>query len=347
MAVSTELINTTLADLKGPLEDNFTRYNELMEKLFSKKQVKFAGGTYIERPFIKGATGRAKAIRSGSELLNRVRTKQTEKLQVQPGRFVHTLHIPNIELAQNTGPAAAVSLLKEYPVNDLEALQRDMNKYFLTGSSEDLAISSADMYSFLTLNGQFSSGVGTGVTNGILDFAAPSAQTDTVEGVAKSEAGYHYNQYGAITNWATNGVRTWKKVLRTCAKHGKHKDAKSYVIFTDDVTFGNYEDSRSNAIRVRLVSDATETDATFELSLMGAMVCHSLDLDPSLFTGDAANGVTYMVDTDYCEFQVVEALKLSDFKESEDQDVVYAKAPFHGNWIFTRLPAHGCVAGGN
>jgi hypothetical protein len=115
----------------------------------------------------------------------------------------------------------------------------------------------------------------------------------------------------------------------------------------DDDTYSNFEESRLNLVRVKLVEDKTERGNLLGLDLGLAKVYSSIDLDRDDFTGAAANGVTYMLNTDFIEFPMAEAPKISDFKERVgDQDVVTALFSMQGNMICTKLPAQGCVSGG-
>jgi hypothetical protein len=80
-------------------------------------------------------------------------------------------------------------------------------------------------------------------------------------------------------------------------------------------------------------------------------VYSSIDLDNADFAPaggfDPSNGVTYILNTDYLEMPVHEAPQMSEFKERVgDQDVVTAVFSMQANLIATKLPAHGCVAGG-
>lgn len=347
MAVSLELLNSTQSEYSGDLIFAFERHNELMAELYDAKQVKFKGGTYIERPFSKGMVGNTTKIRNGTEMLTRTSNNILEKLRVQPGRTIHSLYIPKTDLAQNTGKNAVVQLINQYPVNDLKMLGNDKNRYFLTGTTSGRGITADKLYVYLTLNGDFASGQGEGVTNGLLDFVVPASQSDTVENVAKSSATGHYNQYGLITGFSTNGSSTIKSVLRKCIREGGHKDGRTYVLFMDDVTFGNLEAERDGKVRLSLNTDKTEAAAVLDLGLYGATVYSSADLLPSVFSGTGTGGVTYIVDKDHIEYQVVEKTEFGEWRESEDQDVVYNKLVEHGNWIMQQFPAHGVVAGGN
>jgi hypothetical protein len=81
-----------------------------------------------------------------------------------------------------------------------------------------------------------------------------------------------------------------------------------------------------------------------------AKVFSSIDLDnaSSGFAGsDAADGVTYLINTDYLEFPTLEAPTISEFQERVgDQDVVTALFSMQGNMICTKLAAQGAVTGG-
>ena len=74
--------------------------------------------------------------------------------------------------------------------------------------------------------------------------------------------------------------------------------------------------------------------ACIGLSLGLASVTSSIDLDRSSFSAPANDGVTYMLNTDYIEFPMLEAPNVSEFKERVgDQDVVTAIFAMQGNRI--------------
>ena len=119
------------------------------------------------------------------------------------------------------------------------------------------------------------------------------------------------------------------------------------MIYMDDDTYTNFEEERSQNVRVSIIDDKIDKSNTLGLSLGLASVTSSIDLDRGDFTGDAAGGVTYMLNTDYIEFPMLEAPSVSEFKERVgDQDVVTAIFAMQGNLICTKLPAQGCVSGG-
>jgi hypothetical protein len=347
MAISTEILNTTFADLRGPLINSFIRSNELLDALMTKARMPSEGGSLIERSFAGGAPARGVGVFVGDELLNMTRRQQTKRFQVEPHRIVAAINIPKKELLFNSGKLAVIRLIEEYPQTTLEGAKSDLNAYLLTGASRGLVFQTADLAGFLSMNGQFSAGSGTGVTNGLLDFQITTAQADTVQNVAKSTSYSHFNQYGAITSWATDGLPTLRKTYRQCAHYAGGMGKGPDLVVMDDDTYTNFEDSRLSLVRVALVEDKTEKTNMLGLELGVAKVYSSIDLNRAAFTGTAANGVTYILNTDFIEMPLMEAPSITPFSERVgDQDVVTAIFSMQGNIICTKTPAQGCVSGG-
>ena len=350
MTISTELLNTTFADLRGPLVNSFVRSNELFESLNSKARMPMEGGTKIERSFSGGAPARGVGVYVGDELLNMTRRQQIRKYEVEPHRMVMAINIPKRELNQNSGKLAVIRLIEEYPQTSMEAAKADINKYLLTGVSRGLAFTSSELYGLLPLNGQFSSGIGTGVTNGLLDFVAPASQTDTVQNVAKSSSYFHFNQYNDISSWTADGITQLRKTYRQCSHYAGGPGKGPDIVIMDDDTYTNFEDSRRDNVRVTLVDDKIDKTNTLGLNLGLASVTSSIDLDrtdTTAFSGVALDGVTYLLNTDFIEFPMLEAPNITEFKERVgDQDVVTAIFAMQGNMISTKVVAQGCVSGG-
>ena len=352
MTISTELLNTTFADLRGPLVNSFVRSNELFEALNSKARMPMEGGTKIERSFSGGAPARGVGVYVGDELLNMTRRQQIRKFEVEPHRIVMAINIPKRELNQNSGKLAVIRLIEEYPQTAMEAAKADLNKFLLTGVSRGLAFNTSELLGMLTLNGRHSSGIGTGVSDGLLDFIAPASQTDTVQSVAKSSSYFHFNQYNDITSFTADGMAQLRKTYRQCAHYAGGIGKGPDMIIMDDDTYTNFEDERSQNVRVTLVDYKVDKSNTLGLNLGLASVTSSIDLDRTDTTAfgsltPESGGVTYMLNTDYIEFPMLEAPNISEFKERVgDQDVVTAIFAMQGNMICTKLPAQGCVSGG-
>ena len=352
MSISTEVLNTTFADLRGPLVNSFVRSNELFDALNTKARMPMEGGSYIERSFSGGAPARGVGVYVGDELLNMTRRQQVKKFQVEPHRLVVAVNIPKKELQMNSGKLAVVRLIEEYPQTVMEGVKADINAYFLTGASRGIVFQTAELRGLVTLNGDMSTGIGTGVTNGLLDFAAPASQTATVQNVAKSSSYFHFNQYGAISAWATNGLQKMRSVYRQCAHYAGGPGKGPDLVIMDDDTYANFEAYKRDAVRIQVLEDKTEKSNMLGLDLGVAKVYSSLDLDrtSSAFTAGSPgpdDGVAYILNSDFLEMPMHEAPNISEFKERVgDQDVVTAIFSMQANLICTKLPAQGTVVGG-
>ena len=348
MSISTEVLNTTFADLRGPLVNSFVRSNELFDALDAKARMPRESGSYIERTFTGGAPARGVGVFVGDELLNMTRRQQVKKFQVEPHRLVVAINIPKKELLYNSGKLAVIRLIEEYPQTVMEAAKADINKYLLTGVSRGLVFQTAELKGLMTLNGQFSTGIGAGVTNGLLDFATPASQTETVQSVAKSSSYFHFNNYLDIATWATDGLIDLRKVYRQCSHYAGGIGKGPDLVVMDDDTYANFEETRRSQIRISMVEDKTSKSNMLGLELGVAKVYSSIDLDRGAFSGAAADGVTYMLNTDYFEFPMHEAPQIGKFEERVgDQDVVTALFSMQGNLICTKLPAQCVVSGGS
>lgn len=355
MAISTEVLNTTFAALRGPLVNSFIRSNELFEALMSKARMPMEGGSYIERSFSGGAPARGVGIYVGDELLNMTRRQQIRKYQVEPHRLVVAVNIPKKELMFNSGKLAIIRLIEDYPQTTMEGAKADVNAFLLTGASRGLVFQTAELEGLLCLNGGHTTGIGTGVGTGLLAFQPEASQTATVQSVAKSSSYFHFNQFGEITAWATDGMTSLRKTYRKCAHYAGGPGKGPDLCIMDDDTYTNFESDKLNLVRISVVEDKTEKTNMLGLDIGVAKVYSSIDLNRTSFTATAATGaavapstgVTYFLNSDFIELPMSEAPQISDFKERVgDQDVVTAIFSMQGNLISTKLPALGCVAGG-
>lgn len=250
----------------------------------------------------------------------------------------------------NSGKLAVVRLIEEYPQSVMEGAKADINSYLLTGVSRGIVFQTAELKGLLSLSGDVSDGIGTGVTNGLIDFVTPAAQAtaaEEVQGVAKATSYFHYNNYDTIGTFSSEGISKLRKMYRTCAHYAGSGKGPDLVIM-DDGTYTNFEKDRRDLVRIKVVEDKTEKSNTLELGIGVAKVYSSIDLEPSNFSTSAATeGVAYYLNTDYLEMPMSEAPNISEFKERVgDQDVVTALFSMQANLICTKLVAQGVVTSG-
>jgi len=354
MSVSIELLNTTLADLKGPMVSAFYQNVPTFRALEKKGRISADGGTLIERPIMSGSPARGTGIFNGDETLDMTRYKKSQKYQVEFHRVVLPINIPKKELMQNKGRLGAIKLIDTYPKVTMDGFTTDYEKYLLTGGSAGIAIDSAELAGFTTFNGQFTAGVGTGVTNGLLDFAAPANQTQTVQNVVKSAANYHFNQAQQITAFATDGISKIRKLYRQCAQYSGKPNGGPDIIVMDDDTFGNYQNAKLDLVRLTALPENTDKSNLIQdvIGVGGVYASNLIDLTTDFVapTGsefDPRTGVVYMINTDFLELIHIQKMTISDFTDQiAQQDAVTAKVELHHQMVLTKFPAHGCIAGG-
>ncbi len=349
MAISTDALNATFADHKGPLVFTFVRRNILLDTLLKTQRVVQEGGTYFERNFTGGAPAYGVGLFDGTEPLDGTIRRQIKKIQVAPHRIAAAINIPKKELDINSGDAAVIRLIEEYPQAVIEAAYVDLNAFMLTGVSAGLLFQTSELAGFITLNGAFSSGVGTGVTNGLLDFALPASQSDVVEGVTKDASYGWVNQYADATSYSTNGMITARKLYRQCAHYNtSSRKGPSLGLFDPD-SFSNIENDLLSYVRIERVEDKRENSDTTVLSFMGAQIYDELAMDRalSLLSGTpAADGFGYFLSPSDFEFILSTPPDVSDFEERHGGlDVVTAIFAMQGNLICKNLRTQGAITG--
>ena len=351
MAVSLDVLNSTLQDLKGPLLMSFNEKTPLFRWLEKTGRTSSEKGTWIQRMLMGGSPSSMIGLYNGGETFDTTRTEQVKIIKVGTHRFGGAIAIPGLDLETNNGSLGAIKLIKEYPASVIAAMAIDMDRFFLTGVSNGKVLSTSEMQGWNTLNGEkvFSKGI-TGVTNGLIDFVAPSSQSDTVQDLAKSLSYNYVNQYGQIVGgYAANGRRTIMKTYRQCARFNMAgPDVGPDMMFADDDTYANIEAELATRVRTEIVQkDADEKLASLTLPYLGGTLVAAQNLVLSDFTGDAVNGLMYLLTSSGFEKIDYKKFDISNFEDRiANQDNVVAKALGQFAFMCPNLAVQGAVTGG-
>lgn len=351
MAVSLDVLNSTLQDLKGPLLMSFNEKTPLFRWLEKTGRTSSEKGTWIQRMLMGGSPSQMIGLYNGGETFDTTRTEQVKIIKVGTHRFGGAIAIPGLDLETNNGSLGAIKLIKEYPASVIAAMAIDMDRFFLTGVSNGKVLSTSEMQGWNTLNGEkvFSKGV-TGVTNGLIDFAAPASQTDEVQSLQKSSAYNYVNQYGQIVGgYAANGRRTIMKTYRQCARFNMAgPDVGPDMMFADDDTYANIEAELATRVRTEIVQkDADEKLASLTLPYLGGTLVAAQNLVLTDFTGDAVNGLIYLLTSSGFEKIDYKKFDISSFEDRiANQDNVVAKALGQFAFVAPNLAVQGAVTGG-
>lgn len=350
MAVSLDVLNTTLSDLSEDLVVAQEKRVPLFDRLRSKGAInkQSTGGTYFEHVFVGQAPGVATAIYTGSEVASGVRNLITYKYSVESHRFIAPIFIPKVELEKNEGKQGVVKLVEAYPKATMASIYRDLNLWMLAASSTTTGLkifAPGDLDGFATFNGNYTGTKRVGVTGGLLDFVAPASQTDTVQNVAKAVAYEHYNQYGDVTSWAANGIETVTAVYQNAAEYTAMGVGPDLGVCDPD-SFSALLTYSADTVRIESTDKAVFGKRVGQTMFFNATIFRDTSLDRSTFTGAAADGVLYFINSDDVELDYYKMPVVGKFAEwTPLQDVVAAQVEGSMNLLMKRFNSQGAVTG--
>lgn len=350
MAVTNDLLNTTLVDLKGPIEHSFFQKTPAYDLIVKKGTVSSEGGTLIERPIMGGSPAQGTGIFSGGETLNMARAEKTKKVTIETHRLVIPINIPKKELQKNSGKLGAIKLIDTYvdSVNGLFPI--DFDRYFFGGVSAGHVFQTSELIGFNTLNGQktFASGY-TGVTAGLLEFNTPANQVSTRQNLASSTSYNYVNQYGVISSFAVDGRKVYRKVYRETAQFNPTDvNAGPDTVFMDYDSFALYEEEFESKVRIVQTQDKTDKSGNLiELTMGSARVIAAKNIVLTDFTGDAAEGVAYYLTGKGLEWIWTQKPTMSNFDDRiANQDGTCAKIEMTGAPLMLGMRMQAVVTGG-
>jgi hypothetical protein len=351
MPVSTDVLNSTLQDLKGPLLMSFEEKVPLFNWLKKASRTSSEKGTWIQRLLMGGSPTSGIALRNGGETFDTTRTEQVQKILIGTQRFGCAIAIPGLDLEINDGKLGAIKLIKEYPAAVIAAMAIDLDRYFLTGVSNGRFLATSECQGWNTLNGEKVNATGiTGVTNGLIDFAATTLQTETVQSLPKSTAYNYVNQYGNIVGgWAAAGRKTTTKTYRQCARYNTSgPDKGPDIMFADDDTYANIETEDRTLVRTEYVqSDIDKGIAGLHRRFLNADLVAAQNLILTDFTTAPVNGLIYLLTSSGFEKIDYKTFDISNFEDRiANQDNVVAKGLGQFALICPNMAVQGAVTGG-
>lgn len=351
MALSTELLNTTLEDLRGPLVNAFKTETVVYNELAKRKRVRMEGGTTIDRLHAGAVPAQGIGVFDGGETLPVSRTEISKRLTVEPHRIVAAIPVPKKEMIQNSGKQAAVRIVDQYVPTWVDGFAKDLETYLMTGAASALqAVTTSNLAGLQTFFGPFTAGRNLGVTNGLLAHQTPAAQTAaglSVQNLARSTAYHYYNQYDDITNFTAHGVLKLRSMQRKLAHWSGRRSKGADLIIMDPELFAVYDESRLNSVRIAMVNDKTENGTQLDFDMLGGKIIANYDIDRANLAGAAADGMATYLNLDFIEWCELQPLTIGKFEDRNDnQDTVTCKVEWFAGWICTKPIAQGVVTGG-
>ena len=249
MPTSADVLNFALQKLVPKWTEQFYQYHPVLDKVILKGNVERAthGGPFVEFPVVTNGPGQVTRIETGSEVYSSVRRTVSTKGSIYCPRMVYSFIIPGKDLAEASGETAIARLIKVYPEAALMEFHEYIVSQFVNGDG-----STNNVQGFATLNGDTTFNPQGTAVNGVLDFAAPASQTDTVLGITKSgaaagAAGWH-NQYANVTSFATNGRERMREVYWNASLQGKTGGPVDLML-GDITSYNNYYSDLDDQVR--------------------------------------------------------------------------------------------------
>lgn len=348
-----DMVNAQLNDdLRSDLAATWYERSMFLGELRKRAKIRdWVGTPEVTDTLFYGVPGSVQPVVTGDEVFTPTLSQITKKIKVAPAYLTGYIALPKRLVMENkNSKGQLVNLATRYPTQMMDAMFRTMNYWLLTATipSQGSVVAAASQLARIgTLNGAWASGTETGVTNGFLDFAAPSSQTDTVMNLAKSNSYGHVNQYQGITAWSTDGESKIRQLYRKC-RAADPGDRAPDMCLMDFNTYDNLAKSRVDKILFRSMNDNIG-QAYQEFTIEGMRVCYDLAMDrtASIFSGtNQANGFGYMLNFEYWTLFESEAMNVAKFESVPLKEFLAARVAWSGQLFCNRLNTQGTFDGG-
>lgn len=297
MPISPDVVATALQDLAPGYSELFTKYHPVMERIVKRGNIDRASlkGPYREFVVVAGGPGSVTQVNTGSEVIAGGRSQQASRGNAYGPRLIYAFDVPGKDLAEANGENDLAKIIKRYPELALSDFHERISDQIASGNGNGVG-------GFMTLNGD-TQYTAFGNRAGVLDFAAPAGQTDTVFGLAKQgttgTTGW-YNQYGQISSFATDGRSTMRQVYYAASRQGAMASGPVDLLLGDETSYLNYIDDLDDQVRVMKVEgDKAPGKLRQGIPFLEADFFLEESIDLTQFSsGGANNGVIYMLKTD-------------------------------------------------
>lgn len=355
MAISPEVLNDTLEQLLPDYENMFLVWSPVLNRIvkgkgFKHEQLK---GPSLDFRMLYQGPGDVTQVVYGSERLASTRKDMTARASVYTTRLIYGYNVPCKEMAQESGPEGVEHLVEQYPEAALLDFHQRFTQQFLSGNGENMA-------GLVTLNGGVDYSPEGTPLDGVMEFADPASQGDTVFGVAKQGAtggipGY-YNGYGAISSMQLDGDDILRREYTRASKRGKNMGPVDLLI-CDETSYNNYIHSQRDRV---VITDAVKGESGLEdieegIKFLKATMYMEEFLDTTASGLSSLNGVIYglktstwrMITTGKDDKMETKGLfSLRGPQRRPDLDAFQWEYIFHGQLYCKFLPANFVVVGG-
>ena len=295
MAISPDVLASTLTDLLPGYSETFTKWHPLLDAIvtggnLSKKKLE---GPSREFTVVTGGPGQVTHIQSGNEVINGGRKQLAVRGNEVAPRLIYAFDVPRKDMAEANGKQDLAKLIKTYPERALHDFYEMLSQQLAVGDGAN------GVGGFLTLNGGATYSPDGTARQGLLE-ASATATANAVHGLAGTTTPGWQNQFATTTGFSVDGVRKMREVYFKCQREGRVADGTVDMMFGDEVSFLNYMDSLQEHVRTGHIESTDGknygrqsikfVDSDFYLE-------DSIDLTKFAATNSAKDGCIYMLNS--------------------------------------------------
>jgi hypothetical protein len=296
MAISPDVLASTLKDLLPGYSETFTKWHPLLDAIvtggnLSKKKLE---GPSREFTVVTGGPGQVTHVQTGNEVINGGRKQLAVRGNEVAPRLIYAFDVPRKDMAEANGKQDLAKLIKTYPERALHDFYEMLSQQLAVGDGAN------GVGGFVTLNGgKYYNPDGIEDRSGILE-STSSTSTRKVNGLTSAGTPGWQNQYAHTTGFSVDGVRKMREVYFKCQREGRVADGTVDMMFGDEVSFLNYMDSLQDHVRTGQIESTDGknygrqsikfVDSDFYLE-------DSIDLTKFAATNASKDGCVYMLNS--------------------------------------------------
>jgi len=294
MAISPDVLASTLTDLLPGYSETFTKWHPLLDAIvtggnLSKKKLE---GPSREFTVVTGGPGQVTHIQSGNEVINGGRKQLAVRGNEVAPRLIYAFDVPRKDMAEANGKQDLAKLIKTYPERALHDFYEMLSQQLAVGDGAN------GVGGFFTLNGEATYNPDGGADRYGLLKASASTDSNPVHGLSSAGTSGWQNQFATTTGFSVDGVRKMREVYFKCQREGRVADGTVDMMFGDEVSFLNYMDSLQEHVRTgHIESTDGKNYGRQSIKFVDSDFYLEDSIDLTKLTGTQADGCIYMLNS--------------------------------------------------
>jgi hypothetical protein len=333
MAISPDVLATALQEQLPGYSELFTSWHPLFEKMMKKGGIESGTlqGPYREFVVVNDGPGQVSQVNTGSEVIAGGRTQASYRGNEYGTRMIYAFDVPAKDLAEANGEQDLAKILQKYPELGLSHFHELLSRQLATGDG-------AGVGGWFTLNGNTTYSPNGTARNGLIEFAAPSSQTNTVHGLDPATVTGWANQYKHHSAaFSQGGRKAMRELFYKVQRQSANVIGPVDCGFADEASYLNYIDDLDDYVRIvdktteklgDMAPDNVRQGVKFETCTI--WLEDDIDIAASAYTGSTASsghvdggGVIYFIPSG-----VMKMFLLGHSSDKETKGFFDARGPF-------------------